>query len=169
MKISCSVTPYHIYFTENDLTTYDTHLKVNPPLRTADDLLAVREALNNGIIDCIASHHIPLNWDDKTCEFENAHYGMIGLESTFGVLNSFSNDLEKLINQLTVNPRKIFGIDLPEINVNTSACLTLFIPNEKYIFDKTFIKSKSGNNAFIGKELKGKIIAIINKGKLSVN
>ena len=169
LKISCSVTPYHIYFTENDLTTYDTHLKVNPPLRTADDLLAVREALNNGIIDCIASHHIPLNWDDKTCEFENAHYGMIGLESTFGVLNSVSNDLEKLINQLTVNPRKIFGIDLPEINVNTSACLTLFIPNEKYIFDKTFIKSKSGNNAFIGKELKGKIIAIINKGKLSVN
>ncbi len=169
LKISCSVTPYHIYFTENDLTTYDTHLKVNPPLRTADDLLAVREALNNGMIDCVASHHIPLNWDDKTCEFENAHYGMIGLESIFGVLNSVSNDLEKLINMLTVNPRKIFGIELPEINVNTSACLTLFIPNEKYIFDKTFIKSKSGNNAFIGKELKGKVIAIINKGKLSVN
>ncbi len=169
LKISCSVTPYHVYFTENDLTTYDTHLKVNPPLRTTDDLSAIKDALNNGMIDCIASHHIPLNWDDKTCEFENAHYGMIGLESTFGVLNSVSNNLEKLINQLTINPRKLFGINLPEINIKSSACLTLFTPNEKYSFDKTFIKSKSNNNAFIGKELKGKVIAIINKGKLLVN
>lgn len=165
LQITCSATPYHCYFNDEDLTGYDTNLKVNPPLRNQDDKTAIREALNNGTIDCIASHHIPLNWDDKTCEFEYAKYGMTGLESVFSVFNSIFINLEHLINNLTIHPRNIFGLSMPKIEENAEACLTLFQPEETYTFEASQIRSKARNNPFIGKQLEGKVVGIFNKGK----
>ncbi|MBU3714239.1 MAG: amidohydrolase family protein [Ferruginibacter sp.] len=162
LNISCSVTPYHLNFCDEDLEKYDTNLKVNPPLRRREDMLSLREAMNDGLIDCIASHHTPLHWDDKTCEFEYAKNGMIGLESLFGSVNSISTSLERLINQLTKAPRSIIGLPLPEIKEGSDACLTLFNPELSYSFDETMIHSKSKNSPFIGKELKGKVYGIIN-------
>ena len=169
LQITCSATPYHCYFNDEDLAGYDTNLKVNPPLRNQDDKTAIREALNNGTIDCIASHHIPLNWDDKTCEFEYAKYGMTGLESVFSVFNSIFINLEHLINHLTSHPRNIFGITMPRIEENVDACLTLFQPEESFTFEATQIHSKARNNPFIGKQLEGKVIGIINNGKFVAN
>lgn len=169
LRLSCSATPYHCWFNEEYLTGYDTNLKVNPPLRTNADMMAVRQGLSNGSIDCIASHHMPQHWDDKTCEFEYAQPGMIGLETLFGTMNSFGMDLTQLIEKLTVVPRKIFGLGIPAISEGSKATLTLFDPDKKYVFDESMIRSRSKNTPFIGKELVGKVIGIINKGKIVIN
>lgn len=171
INVSCSITPYHLFFTDSDMKDYNTNLKVNPPLRTETDRQALLKAVADGTVDCIASHHFPQNWDGKTCEFEYAKEGMIGLESLFGVLGSSNSvrDIERLIEILSVNPRKIFGIALPEIKEGASACLTLFNADEEYIFEEFMIKSKSKNSSFVGKKLKGSVIGIINKGQVVLN
>ncbi len=169
INISCSVTPFHLFFTDMDLQDYDTNLKVTPPLRTEEDRQALLKAVEDGTVDCIASHHFPQNWDSKTCEFEYAKEGMIGLESLFGVLLESGIGLERLIMLLSANPRKVFGMTIPEIKEGVTACLTLFNPDEEYIFDESLIRSKSKNSPFIGKKLKGKVIGIVNKGKVELN
>lgn len=169
LNISFSVTPYHAYFCDEDLAGYDTNLKVNPPLRTREDMLAVRNAITEGLADCIASHHIPQHWDDKTCEFEYAKNGMAGLESLFGVVNSFSPDINILVKLLAENPRRITGLTMPEIKAGNKACLTVFDPTLSYTFTEAMIRSRSRNYGFIGKELKGRILGMINGDKITIN
>jgi len=169
LHVTCSVTPYHVFFCDEDLATYDTNLKVNPPLRTREDMLALRDGLKSGLIDCIASHHQPQDWDCKTCEFEYAKNGMTGLESLFGVISICEINTNDFVKMQSENSRKIFGITIPEIKEGARANLTLFIPDVKYVFTEEYIYSKSKNNAFIGKELRGKIIGIINGDKVFLN
>ena len=171
LLISCSVTPYHLFFCDEDLQDYDTNLKVNPPLRSKQDMLALRKAVINGTIDCIASHHIPQNWDNKTCEFEYAKNGMIGLETSFAVVNEVLPKLttEQLIKLFSFNARSIFKIALHTIEEGADADITLFNRNKNTLLTKENIKSKSSNSPFLNKELKGKVIGIINKGQLFLN
>ena len=153
----------------SDLKNYDTNLKVNPPLRTKEDILALREGIKNGVIDFIASHHQPQHWDDKTCEFEYAKNGMIGLETLFGVMNTVFGNTTLLVEKLSVAPRKIFGLPVPAIKEGEAACLTLFDPAVTIVFEESMIRSRSHNSAFIGATLKGKVIGIINKNKTVIN
>jgi dihydroorotase len=171
IAVTCSVTPYHLFFTDDDVREYDTNLKVTPPLRSNADRQALLNALADGTIDCIASHHQPQNWDSKVCEFEYAKYGMIGLETLFGVVNTIIGhwSLEKFIDLLSASPRKIFGLPVPEIMAGSAACLTLFNPEVSYVFEESMIKSKSKNTPFVGKTLNGKVIGIINKGQVVLN
>jgi dihydroorotase len=169
VNVTASATPYHAYFCDEDLIEYDTNLKVSPPLRTQNDMFAVREAIAEGVINCIASHHTPLHTDEKNCEFEYAKFGMIGLENVFGVLNGLSKNVDTLVNQLTTNPRNIFGLPIPKIEVGELACLTLFDPTIEYTFDQSNIKSNSKNNPFVGKRLTGKVLGIINNNKTIFN
>ena len=172
IKISCSVTPYHLFFTDEDLRSYDTNLKVNPPLRDKTNQAALLTALLDGTVDCIASHHIPQNYDNKVCEFEYAKNGMIGLESLFGTLWSMMNgqwSIAQAVEKLSVLPREIFGLSVPVIEEKAVACLTLFNPDAEYVFDEKMIVSKSKNSAFVGKQLKGKVMGIINGGKTYFN
>lgn len=170
IKVSCSVTPYHLYFCDEDLKEYDTNLKVNPPLRTREEMMALRDALSSGVVDCIASHHQPQHWDDKTCEFEYAQYGMIGLETAFAVTNTLQLiPIEKWVEMAAVNARKILGLDIPVIKEGEKANITLFNSQAEMEFKKENIKSKSKNSPFIGKTLKGRVIGIINKEHLFLN
>lgn len=172
INITCSVTPYHLFFTDEDLQDYDTNLKVNLPLRTREDREALQTGLTDGTIDCIASHHIPQNYDSKVCEFEYAKNGMTGLESLFGAVASVISNrwpIEALIDTLSISPRKIFGLPIPQLQEGAVATLTLFNPGIAYTFDEQNIRSKSKNNAFTGKELKGKVIGIINGDKIYLN
>jgi dihydroorotase len=166
LRVSCSVSPYHLFFCEEDLMSYDTNLKVNPPLRTKKDRDALRNGIKNGVIDFIASHHQPQEWDSKVCEFEYAKKGMEGLESVFGVAGICGVSAEDFVKMQTENIRNIFKIEIPPFGKGERACITLFLPHEEYVFEEKNIFSKCHNNAFIGKKLKGRVIGIINGDKL---
>jgi dihydroorotase len=167
LNITCSVTPYHLFFCDEDLRAYNTNLKVNPPLRKRSDMLALREAVLNGHIDCIASHHLPQDWDDKTCEFEYAKPGMIGLQTCYAAVQTALPGLspEQIVNLFSLNARKIFQLENYTIQEGSHAAITLFNTTE-FIFNKEKNKSKSQNSAFMNIPLKGTVIGIISKGNL---
>ena len=162
LSVTCSVTPYHLTFCDEDAENYDTNFKVNPPLRTRADKEALQDALRNGDIDCIAGHHSPQCIDDKICEFEYAKNGMITLQSVFSAVNAVMQNTEDLVKIMSENPRDIFSLEVPEIKEGAHACLTLFEPATEYVFEESMIRSLSKNSPFIGKRVKGKVIGIIN-------
>jgi len=166
LRVTCSVTPYHLFFCEDDLVTYDTNLKVNPPLRTKKDRDALRDGIKTGTVDFIASHHQPQDWDNKVCEFEYAKNGMEGLESVFGAAGACGISMEQFVKMQTENIRSIFKIEEALIDTGKKANITLFNPGEEYVFEEMNIVSKSKNNSFIGKTLKGRVIGTINGDKL---
>jgi dihydroorotase len=170
-QVSCSITPYHLFFSDEDLLQYDTNLKVYPPLRTRKIVNELKAALSDGTIDCIASHHMPQEYDSKILEFEHARFGMIGLETTYSVLRTIMPELpeEKIISLLSINPRKIFGLEIPRIEVGHSSVFTLFNPGQDWILKESEIRSKSKNTPFIGKPLKGKVYGIVNGEKVFLN
>ncbi|MEP6684177.1 MAG: dihydroorotase [Parafilimonas sp.] len=170
LNITCSVTPYHLFFCDEDLHSYDTNLKVNPPLRKRSDMLALRQAVEDGFVDCIASHHLPQDWDNKTCEFEYAKSGMIGLQTAYAAVQTVLPGLsaEKIAALFSINARKIFGLHEVKIQEGKQAEFTLFNTGD-FTLKKEDIKSKSQNSAFINVPLQGKIIGIVSKGNLFLN
>jgi dihydroorotase len=169
LNVSCSVTPYHLFFCEEDLYDYDTNLKVNPPLRTKEDRDALRKGIMNGTVDFIASHHQPQDWDHKVCEFQYAEFGMETLEIVFTAASMSGVTTETFVKMQTENIRKIFNKPFSVIDEGQKANLTLFVPGEEKVFEEKDILSKSRNNAFVNKKLKGKVIGIINKERLFLN
>jgi dihydroorotase len=166
IDITCSVSPYHLYFSDEDLETYDANLKVNLPLRTPADMFALKAAVLEGKVDCISSHHNPQDTDHKVCEFEYAKAGMIGLETVFGVLGAVGIPVNKIVQLISENPRKIFNLNSATIETGKEADITLFLPGVKYVFSAADINSKSKNSAFVGKELSGKVAGIIHGKKM---
>ncbi|HRF26058.1 MAG TPA: dihydroorotase, partial [Ferruginibacter sp.] len=169
LNLTCSVTPYHLSFTDEDLTGYDTNLKVYPPLRSADDRAALLEGLLDGTVDAIASHHMPQHSDDKVCEFEYAKHGMTTLESLFGVANRVVGNPGKLVELLAIASREILNLPVPVIREGEPACLTLFDPREQYTFTRDMIQSRSSNSPFIGQQLTGKVLGIIHEQKVHLH
>ena len=171
IQVTCSVTPYHLAFCDEDLYTYDTNLKLNPPLRTREAMMALREAVADGSIDCIATHHMPQDWDNKTCEFEYAKSGMIGLQTCYSVLKTTLPEVseERWIALLATNPRSIFGLPACSIKENSPANITLFQPSASWTFNKENNLSRSQNSPFLGKQLNGRVAGIINGDKWVLN
>ncbi len=165
IDITCSVTPQHMYFSDEDLVEYDTNLKLELPLRRKEDAAALKSAIENGLIDCLTSHHQPQAWDQKTCEFEYAKPGMTGLQTVFGVAGALGISLEAIIRTISINPRRIFRLPPATIKEGAEADLTLFQPGIAYTLEKNDLVSKSINTPFIGKTLSGKVLGIIHKNK----
>jgi dihydroorotase len=134
-------------------------------------MYALREGVENGLIDCIASHHIPQDWDNKVCEFEYAKNGMIGLETSYAVAKTALPNLSvsQLVNLFSINARRIFNLNVVHVEEESIAELTLFNIHQKILVEKPFFKGKSSNSPFIKKSLNGKVIGIINKGNLFLN
>jgi dihydroorotase len=171
IDITCSVTPAHLFFTDEHLTTYDTNLKVNPVLRATADRDALRKAVVDGTVDCIASHHLPHEYDSKVLEFEYAKNGMISLETAFAVLTTAmpSVPVSRWVELLSINPRRIFGLPTASVREGEKASLSLFDPKAKWTVSEKDIQSKSKNSPFINKELTGKVLGIVHKGKAVLN
>jgi dihydroorotase len=170
LNISCGVAAYNLLLEDTELEGFDTNFKVNPPLRTKEDIEALKKGIADGTIDVIVSDHSPQDVESKDLEFDLADNGMIGLESCFGVLNAALSSklaLENIINTLTINPRAILGLPAVVITEDTLANLTLFIPSQKYMFERSHIVSANKNSGFIGRELKGEVIGVINNNALA--
>jgi dihydroorotase len=169
IAVSCSVSPAHLYFSDEDLSGYDTNLKISPPFRTKEDRQALIAAVLDGTVDCVATHHLPQDKDHKMVEFEYAENGMTGLETSFGIIKTSVPGIteERLIELLCVKPRSLFDLPLPKINNGEAASLTLFLPDEEWTVERSFSKSK--NSPFFGKKLRGKPFGIINKDKVFLN
>jgi dihydroorotase len=166
IRVSCSVTPAHLIFCDEDVSGYDSLYKLNPPLRTREEREALKQAILNGEIDCLASHHLPHENDSKVLEFEYAKPGITGLETAFAVLSTAVEGLgiEKIIEMLAINPRRIFKMEAATIKEGNLASITLFDPGKKWTLTEKDIKSLSRNTPFIGRSFKGKSLGIINNG-----
>ncbi|MEJ7914005.1 MAG: dihydroorotase, partial [Chitinophagaceae bacterium] len=171
LTVTCAVTPYHLLFCDEDLAGYDTNLKVNPPLRTAADREALREAVRDGTVDCIATHHTPQNADHKVVEFEYAREGMIGLQTSFAAVRKSLPDLDatNLVAVFSSNAGRIFGLKQNAIAEKEPANLSLFNMNAQWTFELEENFSRSHNSPFFGTTFIGKPLGIINKDKLILN
>ncbi|HVS97811.1 MAG TPA: dihydroorotase [Puia sp.] len=171
LSVSCSITPHHLYFTDADLSEYDTNLKVYPPLRDAGAVKTLRMAVVDGLVDAVASHHFPQEFDSKTVEFENARAGMSSLETVYAVLRTSLPELsaERTVDLLSVGPRHLFGMSQPSLKEGQEATLTFFDPAGATQLDSGTTRSRSKNNPFIGRKLRGRVIGTLNKGRVHLN
>jgi dihydroorotase len=173
LNVTCEVAPHHFTLSEEAVASFDTNTKMNPPLRTSDDIVALKEGLKDGTIDVIATDHAPHTIDEKEVEYTQAPFGIVGLETCValcltelvgkGVLT-----LTQIIEKLSSNPRKILSLPVIEIKEGEPANLTLIDPNLEWVVDKEALKSKSKNTPFHGARMKGKAVGIINNGRVAL-
>jgi dihydroorotase len=173
LNVTCEVAPHHFVLSEEAVASFDTNTKMNPPLRTSDDIVALKEGLKDGTIDVIATDHAPHTIDEKEVEYTQAPFGIVGLETCValcltelvgkGVLT-----LTQIIEKLSSNPRKILSLPVIEIKEGEPANLTLIDPNLEWVVDKEALKSKSKNTPFHGARMKGKAVGIINNGRVAL-
>ncbi len=167
VSVTVEVTPHHLYFNDEALVSYDTNLKVAPPIRSELDRLALVEAMKDGTIDCIATDHAPHTIEEKEATFDLAPFGLIGLESSFGAAHTAlvtkgGCSLELVLNALTLAPRKIMGFDTDLFRSGASAELVVLDTKKKWVFESKHIFSRSKNCPFIGEEFVGKPELVIN-------
>lgn len=170
IKVTCETAPHYFSLSEEDVRGYDTNTKINPPLRTKDDIEALCEGLADGTIDCIVSDHAPHLDVEKDLEYNMAPFGIIGLETMLPLI--LTNlvwkkilNLNEAIAKLTVNPTNILGLEKGSLSIGSDADLTIIDLNLKKKIDNEF-SSQSKNSPFIGMELKGFPVATIVGGKV---
>lgn len=171
VHITADVSINNLVITDEKLKTFDTRYKVLPPLRTKKDNSALIKGLKNGTIDVICSDHSPEDEENKRTEFDNAAFGILGLETLFGLLGKHvSKDLklEEIIEKISTNPRRIALKEELKIEEGRRANITLFNPELEWKLSEKDIKSKSKNTPFIGEELKGKALAIYNNNQFVI-
>lgn len=171
IQVTCDVNIANLYFTDEATTSFDANYKLLPPLRSEEDRNALISGLMDGIIDAVSSGHTPKNIETKFCEFDNADFGGVSLEAVFGALNKILGDNfseEEIIRLIATNPSKILGLN-PKIDENEKANLTLFSQKGSNNFEVSDIECLSKNSPFLGSELKGKVIGIINNNKIQFN
>ncbi|MBA7654887.1 Dihydroorotase [subsurface metagenome] len=161
MKVTAEVTPHHLFLTDSLIESYDTQLKVNPPLRSKEDTLALKQAVKNGTIDVFATDHAPHTVDEKDVEFDKAPFGINGLETAVPLLldklvNKNIISLSRFIEMISTNPALILKLENKgRISVGADADLTILNLEKEIVVDVDSFKSKSRNNPFQGWELKG--------------
>ncbi len=163
LQVTCDIAAHQIAFDDEALMEFDTYLKVNPPFRGKQDVKALLIGLQDGTIDTVVSDHQPQDEESKNLEFDQAEFGALGLETLFGVLNTYQQkhlSLEELVNKITHQPRQILNLPPVSIKVGAPANLTLFDAQKKWTVSEKDFQSKSNNSPFLGKTLTGKPIAV---------
>ena len=173
-NVTAEVTPHHLFFNDDALTSFNTHLKVAPPIRTEEDRRALIQAVKDGTIDCIATDHAPHTIEDKETTFDLASFGMIGLESCFGAVHKVLMDqeglqLEDVIALLTAKPRAIMGFDPDLFTLGRAAEINVIDADKEWTFEREHVRSRSINSPFYGEPLKGKVELTISCGMIFSN
>ena len=162
IQVTCEVTPHHLVLNEDDITTtYNTNLKMNPPLRSKADNAALIEGIKDGTIDCIVTDHAPHADHEKAREFELAPFGMTGLETSLGVILTYLVDpghitYNKLVELMAIKPREILRLDQVTLKQGSVADITIFDPEVTWTVQSDDMYSKSKNSGFLGYTLKGR-------------
>ena len=179
MSVTAEVTPHHLTLTEENIAcasfgkSFDTNAKVNPPLRTREDVQALVKGLKDGVIDAIATDHAPHTLGDKDCGIELAAYGISGLETAFGCLMSLVHkgevSLTQLISKLTCEPAKVIGKtdQLGTLQIGVPADITILDPDREWTVNSRDFASKGKNTPYDGHKFKGKVMATIANGKIA--
>jgi dihydroorotase len=171
LQVTCEVTPHHWSLTDEAVAEYDTNTKISPPLRSREHVDAIIEAMKDGTIDAIATDHAPHHADEKALEFDQAPFGITGLETAVGLafdlVHSGSIDLERMVQMCAANPARIFGLtDRGTLKANSHADITILDPQLEWVFDVKKSKSKSRNTPFHGRSMYGAAVATIVGGRL---
>ena len=184
LPITCEVTPSHLFLTEDAVfgagrtPAYDTNAKINPPLRAEADRQALIRGVNDGTIDAIATDHAPHAVEDKLCEFDDAAFGISCIETALGTLMTAVErgelSLPTVLRALTVGPSQAFAIDARiagagELRPGVSSDITIFHPTERWIVDPARFVSKGKNTPLGGRELHGRVRAVIVRGELALH
>lgn len=162
IQVTCEVTPHHLVLNEDDITTtYNTNLKMNPPLRSKADNAALIEGIKDGTIDCIVTDHAPHADHEKAREFELAPFGMTGLETSLGVILTYLVDpglitYNELVELMAIKPREILRLDQVTLKQGSVADITIFDPEVTWTVQSDDMYSKSHNSGFLGYTLKGR-------------
>lgn len=161
LPVTCEVTPHHLFLCEDDITdSYNTNLKMNPPLRTSEDAAAMRAGLIDGTIDCVVTDHAPHAAHEKECEWEISYFGCVGLETSLPLV--LANlvlpqrmSWQRMVEVMAINPRRILRLKPVRLEAGSAADLTLIDPNRVIHVTPDYLESKSKNSAFLGYTLKG--------------
>ncbi|RKY42150.1 MAG: dihydroorotase [Candidatus Makaraimicrobium thalassicum] len=174
VRVTAEVTPHHFTLTDEALKTYDTNLKVNPPLRSAQDVEALKKGLKDGTIDVIATDHAPHLENEKEKEFDYAPFGMIGLEtalplSAMGLIDEGYLDWPGLIRKLSTNPSSILGYDRGTLKQGAAADIVIIDPGKEWSYTREGIRSRSSNSPFIGWRMRSAVTDVIAGGRIVVS
>ena len=174
LRVTAEVTPHHLVFTDEDLRTYDSNFKVNPPLRTAEDRDALVEGLADGTVDAVATDHAPHAVEEKETEFDQASFGTTGLETALAavltfVVGSGAMTLTDALEAMSTRPARILGTDDHgrPLEPGAPANVVAFDPAAEWVVEPPFA-SKSRNSAFLGRTLRGRVVHTIYRGELVV-
>ncbi len=172
INVTAEVCPHHISLTEDRILSYDTNAKMNPPLRTQKDVDALREAVKDGTIDLIATDHAPHHYDEKEREFADAPNGIVGLETALAV--SVTNlvetghiDFVTLIEKMSCNPARIFGLPGGTLSKGAAADITVFDPKLKWLVDPATFLTKGRNTPYAGQTLTGRAVCTVVQGRVA--
>lgn len=173
IKVTAEACPHHFTLTDDAVKSFDTNTKVNPPLRTKDDVDAIKEGIKDGTIDCIVTDHAPHTFEDKEVSFDAAPFGLIGLETSVGLTMSELVDkkiitLEQMVDKMSTAQARIVGLkNKGIIKEGFDADITIIDPEKTWEVKREDIVSKSKNTPFIGRKLKGQVFCTIFGGRVS--
>jgi len=171
VRVTCEVTPHHFTLTDEIVKDLNPNTKMNPPLRSQEDIEAIKEGLQDGTIDVIASDHAPHTKEEKAQGYKLAPFGIIGLETTLGLVISQLVQkgilsLSEAVAKLTINPAKILNLDVGELKVGKKADISIIDLNKEWIVNVNKFESKARNCPFDGWRLQGKAVMTIVRGKI---
>ena len=171
IQVTAETAPHYFTLDDSILGDYDTNKKMNPPLRTKEDVEAMKLALKEGIIDVIATDHAPHHYDEKNVEFDKAPFGIVGLETSFAISYTYLVKTgiltpSELINKMSLKPAEILGIDKGSLEVGKAADITIIDTEKTYAIDPNTFVSKGKNTPFTGMEVSGEVVYTLINGKI---
>lgn len=172
IRVTCETAPHYFSLSEEAVLRYDTNMKMNPPLRSKKDVIAIQQGIKDGTIDVIASDHAPHTESEKDIEFERAEFGVIGLETELAVsitelVNTGLLDWVDLVKKLALNPAKILGLNKGALAEGFDADLIVVSADKEWLVKKEGFVSKSKNSAFLGRKLTGVVEYTVCNGKIA--